>query len=230
MNNFAFTFFLTLISSVGFCQDTVYCCTPIDTYVAAQCDLIFKDSLCYKDKKEFTGVLVVNCIGDSKSRRNNGVYNYNNGRITSSHKLTKHQKLQKGIPVMIASSSVRKFSGGMRRQFGGDHNETYQFTVNINAPVRIDSVIHLNKVYKPADSIAKLASNIKFTVLNAFHGSNGQYTTAAIIEHEGTKYSLTEYYVREYQAEALRIYYTVNGVQRYAIKKEYDSVEHNAAP
>lgn len=230
MKNFFFATVLLLTSQFSFGQDTVYCCTAMDTYVAAQCDLIFKDSICFHDKKPFTGTLVINCVGDAKSRRGNGIYTYEAGKQIGSKKLPRDQKLQSGIPLKISSSSQRKFSGGMRKQYGGDHNETYEFLIELNAPVRIDSILHLNKVFIPADSLGLFNSNVKFRVINSFSGSTGIYTTAATLEIPGSAVHLTDYYTGKYQLDALRIYYTLNGVQQFATKKEYDSIEHNAAP
>lgn len=228
-NSLLSVFFLT-VTTFLFGQDTVYCCSPMDTYIASQCDLIFKDSVCYKSKKEFTGVLVVNCNGDSKSRRNNGIYEYEKGKLISSRKLRKDQILQSGIPFKIKSSSQRKFSGGMRKQFGGDHNETYEFLMHAETPIKIDSIVHLNKVFIPSDSLGLLTGDIRFRVFNAFNGGNGVHTSVALLETVENNYPITDYYTGDYKNEALKIYYTVNGRQLFAIKKEYDSVEHNAAP
>lgn len=221
---------LLFVAEHSFSQDTIVCCTKRDTYVASQCDLIFKDSICYYKRKEFTGVLVVNCAGDGKSTRDNGIYSYENGKEKHRKRLKRNQSLQSDIFLTIDRSSSRSFSGGMRKEFGGDHNETYEFHITANREVRIDSIIHLNKVFIPADSIATVNGKLKFQVRNSYSGSNGKYTSVGIMDTEDQRVYLSEYITRGYQVEALKLYYSVNGAQQFAVKKEYDSAEHSAAP
>ena len=218
------------MSEQTFSQDTIVCCTKRDTYVASQCDLIFKDSVCYYERKEFSGTLVVNCSGDYKSTRDNGIYTYENGIEQSRKKLKRNQFLQSEISLLINRSSKRSFSGGMRREFGGDHNETYEFHITANREVHIDSIIHLNKVFVPADSVASVIGKIKFQVRNAYSGATAKYTSVALMDTEDQRIHLSEYFTRGYQVEALKIYYSVNGVQQFAVKKDYDSAEQSAAP
>jgi hypothetical protein len=228
-----FTLLLSLllfVSKHSFSQDTIICCTRTDTYVASQCDLILKDSVCYYKRKEFSGTLIVNCTGDWKSTRDNGVYTYVNGIEQNRKKLKRNQTLQSEVSLSIDRSSSRSFSGGMRREFGGDHNETYDFQITANREVRIDSIIHLNKVFVPADSVALVNGKLKFQVRNSFSGTTGKYNTVALMDSEDQRMYLSEYFTRGYQVEALKICYSVNGVQQFAVKKDYDSAEHSAAP
>ena len=228
---FTLLLFLVLFSSEhSFSQDTIVCCTKRGTYVAGECDLIFKDSLCYYKRKEFSGTLVVNCSGDYKSTRDNGIYIYNNGIEQNRKRLKRNQSLQSDISLVINRSSRRSYSGGMRREFGGDRNETYEFQITANREVHIDSIIHLNKVFVPADRVAKVNGKLKFQVRNSFSGATGKYSTVALMDKEGKRVYLPEYLTRGYQVEALKIYYSVNEVQQFAVKKGYDSAEHSAAP
>lgn len=223
-------FLLVFVSELSYSQDTIICCTRTDTYVASQCDLIFKDSVCYYKRKEFSGTLVVNCSGDYKSTRDNGVYTYVNGVEQNRKNLKRNQFLQSEVYMSIDRSSRRSFSGGMRREFGGDRKESYEFEVSSNSEVRIDSILHLNNVFVPADSIASVKGNLKFHVKNSYSGATGKYTAVAYIDMDDQRLYLSEYFTRSYQVEALKIYYSVNGVQKFAVKKDYDSVEHSAAP
>ena len=223
-------FLVLFMSERSFSQDTIVCCTKRGTYVASQCDLIFKDSVCYFKRKEFSGILIVNCSGDYKSTRDNAIYTYENGIEKSHKKLKRNQSLQSDISLVINRSSRRSFSGGMRREFGGDRNETYEFQISANREVHIDSIIHLNKVFVPADSVAEVNGKLKFQVRNSFSGATGKYSTVALMDTEDQRVYLSEYFTRGYQVEPLKIYYSVNGVQHFAVKKEYDSAEHSAAP
>ena len=223
-------FLLVFGSEHSFSQDTIVCCTKRGTYVAAECDFIFKDSVCYYKRKEFTGTLVVNCAGDGKSTRDNGIYTYKNGIEQSRKRLKRNQSFQSDISLVINRSSRRSFSGGMRREFGGDRKETYEFQITSNREVHIDSIIHMNKVFVPADSVASVNGKLKFQVRNSFSGATGKYSTVALMDTEDQRVHLSEYFIRVYQIEALKIYYSVNGVQQFAVKKDYDSVESSAAP
>jgi hypothetical protein len=221
---------ISLLAGYSFSQDTIVCCTKKDNYVASQCDLIFKDSICYLNRKEFTGILIINCEGDGRSTRDNGVYTYKNGKENGRKRLKRNQALQSDASLTIDNSKRRTFSGGMRKEFGGDRKETYEFQISVNREVHIDSVLHLNKVFVPADSVAQVNGKLKFQVRNSFSGSTGQYSTIALMDAENSRVYLTEFFTRKYQVEAIKIYFSVNGVQQFAVKKEYDSAEHSAAP
>ncbi len=223
---FTLLLFLVLLGTkYCFSQDTIVCCTKRDTYVASQCDLIFKDSICYYKRNEFSGTLVINCIGDGKSTRDNGVYSYENGIEKNHKKLKRNQSLQSDNALSILHSSMNKFSGGMGKEFGGDHSETYEFQITANREVYIDSIIHLNKVFVPADSVALVNGKLKFQVKNSYSGASGKYTTVAFMDLMNNRVFLNEYYIRDYLIDPIKIYYSINGVQRFVVKRQYDSTE-----
>lgn len=213
-----------------YAQDTIYSCTKLDTYIAPEQGLIFKDSVCYLNNKLYTGVLVVNCIGDGRSRRNNGVYYFENGRPTGSEELDRRIKLQAKESMSIGESSLYSFSGGMRKEFGGDRRKTSSFSVNVNSSVVIDSILFENKTFVLADSIQVVSSSFKFQVGESFSGSTGKTTTVGYLDVDGLRYYITDYNIGKYRTEVLRIYYSINGTQRFCIEKEYDSRKSEAAP
>lgn len=229
MKNLIYLFFVVLSLHAN-AQDTIYTCTKLDTYIAPYEGLMFKDSICYLDRKLYTGVLVVNCIGDGKSRRNNGVYYYEKGRIVGSQELDRKTKLQSNEPMSIGESSLYSFSGGMRKEFGGDHRSTSTFSVSVNTPVVIDSIIYKNKTFVLADSIQLVSTSFRFQVSDSFSGNTGQTTTVGVLDIDGNRYFITDYTVGKYRTEALRIYYSINGSQRFCIEKKYDSTKSEAAP
>lgn len=217
-------------------QDTIKCCMKLDNYVAPHCGLIAKDSIVYKDKKPFSGILVINCKGDGKSRINNGIYQYESGKLLA--KLGDEESVTpsgQSVPLVIKKSTRSSMSGGARYEHGSNYSTTSTFNLSVSGEIQLDSVIFNGYVFILKDTLGKTneLNEMTLQISQNHSGRTGQTSMAAFINTSDGRIFLSQKETMNLnydENKVLTIHYSSGSTHNLVRATKYDETQSHAAP